>query len=59
MKVELRFYGPDQKEEVRTYEGMTYNEALEKFHEEFPDESTKPPLHRIIIDNTSTESHKG
>ena len=50
MKVEFRFI-LDNEEQVRTYENMTCQQAMEEFYKEFPDEATRPNINHIIFDN--------
>lgn len=41
----------DKSEVVRKYEVPTFDDAVMKFHEEFPDEETRPKLFRVRVEH--------
>ena len=46
--VEFYFKTPeDSTDQIRRYEVDSFEEAISKFHQEFPDESTRPRIFRV------------
>ena len=49
-KVDL-FFKCDGVDQVRKFEVARYEDAIAKFHEEFPDVESRPPIHEIRVEN--------